>query len=125
MRRRPCHTNCHVSLIRACAKDEIPQVKVKIWFQNRRMKWRNSKERELLSSGGSREQTLPTKHNPNPDLSDVGTYKDSQDCENGLLKTPMSPCHSPPDSPVDEDSNGMRHCPGMDRSSDEIDIKVL
>ncbi|XP_064482727.1 homeobox protein BarH-like 1 isoform X2 [Ornithodoros turicata] len=45
---------------------------VKIWFQNRRMKWRNSKERELLSSGGSREQTLPTKTNPNPDLSDVG-----------------------------------------------------
>ncbi|KAI5105474.1 homeobox protein DBX1-B [Silurus meridionalis] len=45
---------------------------VKIWFQNRRMKWRNSKERELLSSGGCREQTLPTKTNPNPDLSDVG-----------------------------------------------------
>ena len=43
---------------------------VKIWFQNRRMKWRNSKERELLSTGGSREQTLPTKNNPNPDLSD-------------------------------------------------------
>lgn len=36
------------------------------------MKWRNSKERELLSSGGCREQTLPTKANPNPDLSDVG-----------------------------------------------------
>ncbi|XP_054721380.1 homeobox protein DBX1-B-like [Uloborus diversus] len=44
---------------------------VKIWFQNRRMKWRNSKERELLSSGGTREQTLPTKHNPKPDLSDL------------------------------------------------------
>uniref|UniRef100_A0A8C6SNY5 Developing brain homeobox 1a n=1 Tax=Neogobius melanostomus TaxID=47308 RepID=A0A8C6SNY5_9GOBI len=44
---------------------------VKIWFQNRRMKWRNSKERELLSSGGCREQTLPTKSNPHPDLSDV------------------------------------------------------
>lgn len=35
------------------------------------MKWRNSKERELLSAGGSREQTLPTKNNPCPDLSDV------------------------------------------------------
>lgn len=35
------------------------------------MKWRNSKERELLSSGGSRESTLPNKSNPNPDLSDV------------------------------------------------------
>ncbi|KAH9518815.1 Homeobox protein dbx1 [Bulinus truncatus] len=44
---------------------------VKIWFQNRRMKWRNSKERELLSTGGSRESTLPNKSNPNPDLSDV------------------------------------------------------
>jgi hypothetical protein len=43
---------------------------VKIWFQNRRMKWRNSKERELIATGGSREQTLPTKNNPNPDLSD-------------------------------------------------------
>ena len=39
---------------------------VKIWFQNRRMKWRNSKERELLASGGSRSQTLPTKSNPHP-----------------------------------------------------------
>ncbi|KAM7356199.1 homeobox protein Dbx [Cochliomyia hominivorax] len=44
---------------------------VKIWFQNRRMKWRNSKERELLASGGSRDQTLPNKNNPNPDLSDA------------------------------------------------------
>ncbi|KAK4336973.1 hypothetical protein RND71_044192 [Anisodus tanguticus] len=46
---------------------------VKIWFQNRRMKWRNSKERALLPHGGSREQTLPSKNNPNPDLTDVGT----------------------------------------------------
>ena len=46
-------------------------LQVKIWFQNRRMKWRNSKERELLASGGSREQTLPNKNNPNPDLSDA------------------------------------------------------
>lgn len=47
--------------------------KVKIWFQNRRMKWRNSKERELLSTGGCRQQTLPTKTNPHPDLTDVGS----------------------------------------------------
>ena len=50
---------------------------VKIWFQNRRMKWRNSKERELLSSGGSRDATLPNKANPNPDLSDVTDDIDS------------------------------------------------
>jgi hypothetical protein len=35
------------------------------------MKWRNSKERELLSSGGNRDSTIPSKENPHPDLSDV------------------------------------------------------
>lgn len=49
---------------------------VKIWFQNRRMKWRNSKERELLSSGGSRDNTLPNKNNPHPDLSDLNKSSD-------------------------------------------------
>ena len=44
------------------------------------MKWRNSKERELLSSGGSRDITLPNKNNPNPDLSDVS--KSNDDMEN-------------------------------------------
>ncbi|KAH3877520.1 homeobox protein DBX1-like [Dreissena polymorpha] len=53
---------------------------VKIWFQNRRMKWRNSKERELLSSGGSRDNTLPNKNNQTPDLNDVNT-KDTSDVE--------------------------------------------
>ncbi|KAM3625866.1 uncharacterized protein V6R79_018828 [Siganus canaliculatus] len=56
---------------------------VKIWFQNRRMKWRNSKERELLSSGGCREQTLPTKANPHPDLSDVGKKSSADEDEDG------------------------------------------
>lgn len=45
------------------------------------MKWRNSKERELLSSGGCREQTLPTKTNPHPDLSDVGKKSSAEDEE--------------------------------------------
>lgn len=48
------------------------------------MKWRNSKERELLASGGSRDQTLPNKNNPNPDLSDA--------------KTDRQPSISPPSS---------------------------
>lgn len=48
------------------------------------MKWRNSKERELLASGGSRDQTLPNKNNPNPDLSDA--------------KTDRQPSMSPPSS---------------------------
>lgn len=44
---------------------------VKIWFQNRRMKWRNTKERELLANGdGNRETTIPNKNNPHPDLTD-------------------------------------------------------
>ena len=42
------------------------------------MKWRNSKERELIAHGGCREQTLPTKHNPNPDLSDPASPASSQ-----------------------------------------------
>lgn len=58
---------------------------VKIWFQNRRMKWRNSKERELLSHGGSREQTLPTKNNPNPDLTDVGSLLTGEKLRNSNL----------------------------------------
>ena len=35
------------------------------------MKWRNTKERELMANGGSREQTLPNKNNPNPENDQV------------------------------------------------------
>ncbi|XP_050316297.1 homeobox protein DBX1 [Anthonomus grandis grandis] len=67
---------------------------VKIWFQNRRMKWRNSKERELLAAGGSREQTLPNKNNPHPDLSDADGDRPKLD----LSDVPdISPANSPSD----------------------------
>ncbi|KAF6208185.1 hypothetical protein GE061_016637 [Apolygus lucorum] len=75
---------------------------VKIWFQNRRMKWRNSKERELLASGGSREQTLPNKNNPHPDLHLNMNGSASQSCiETSIQHTQLRfptrpPCKGPP-----------------------------
>lgn len=63
------------------------------------MKWRNSKERELLASGGSRDQTLPNKNNPNPDLSDAK-------CDRPI--TPISPM---PMSPQNNLSDGEENSP--------------
>ena len=57
------------------------------------MKWRNSKERELLSAGGCREQTLPTKTNPHPDLSDVGKKSSEEEEEDEDEPNIVSPSH--------------------------------
>ena len=66
------------------------------------MKWRNSKERELLSTGGTRESTLPNKNNPNPDLSDV---KD-EECETEVQPEPTSDStFSPVNSHVSSNPN--------------------
>ena len=54
------------------------------------MKWRNSKERELIAHGGCREQTLPTKHNPNPDLSDPASPTPSQHSKQTSSEQPGS-----------------------------------
>ncbi|XP_049268401.1 hematopoietically-expressed homeobox protein Hhex-like isoform X2 [Rhipicephalus sanguineus] len=102
---------------------------VKIWFQNRRMKWRNSKERELLSSGGSREQTLPTKSNPNPDLSDVTSPTSAAGSTNGHGAHPHQPVTAAASlaehlmrASRDEDDDQR----SVDVDSDEdVEIKVL
>lgn len=70
----------------------IVAFQVKIWFQNRRMKWRNSKERELLSSGGNRQSTIPNKSNPNPDLSDPNA--ESMDLSDYEVMKDLSEGHS-------------------------------
>lgn len=60
------------------------------------MKWRNSKERELLASGGSREQTLPNKNNPNPDLSDADADKTKIDLSDVALDDEDEEVNCPP-----------------------------
>ncbi|KAM9461696.1 homeobox protein DBX1-A [Clarias gariepinus] len=99
---------------------------VKIWFQNRRMKWRNSKERELLSSGGCREQTLPTRTNPHPDLSDVRDtplHPEEEDEEDGVRSVHTT--HSYP-SPKSECSHLTMSSPSSKHSdSSDSDDEIM
>ncbi|XP_022241088.1 homeobox protein DBX1-B-like [Limulus polyphemus] len=103
---------------------------VKIWFQNRRMKWRNSKERELLSAGGSREQTLPTKTNPNPDLSDVrieqknSSFDDDVIAKNGDVPPPSGQM-SGSAGPDESNESDMASAVGSPRDSEEDHVNVL
>ena len=78
------------------------------------MKWRNSKERELLASGGSREQTLPNKNNPNPDLSDADSDKPKIDLSD------LSPLHSPANLPLCPSASSYNNNNNNNNGSEEM-----
>lgn len=98
------------------------------------MKWRNSKERELLSAGGTRESTLPTKNNPNPDLSDVTQSMPNSDdaaasrdfpCDvDTCALSPASPIlnHGSPDSLYPNEDMDDLNPSDSDSDSEEIDV---
>lgn len=74
------------------------------------MKWRNSKERELLSSGGSRESTIPAKEETDSQYDDTSKQDDSDilddslpSRDNGALDLLDIPKSDVADSSDDED----------------------
>ncbi|XP_057671106.1 homeobox protein DBX1 [Diorhabda carinulata] len=98
---------------------------VKIWFQNRRMKWRNSKERELLAAGGSREQTLPNKNNPHPDLSDADGDKPKLDLSDIQDISPAGSPIEPMSNVVHTSTVNYQMYDGMDyESSNDSDEEI-
>lgn len=86
------------------------------------MKWRNSKERELLSSGGCREQTLPTKANPHPDLSDVGKKSSAEDEEEEEEEAFSTESVRPAGSSISSPSLSSKHSDFSESDEEEITV---
>ena len=64
-----------------------------------------------MSSGGSRDATLPSKDNPNPDLSDV-IHNDSQPNTTGDARCPENT----------DNLDSMRQSPNIVKSSHRLDL---
>ncbi|KAL1381070.1 hypothetical protein pipiens_001398 [Culex pipiens pipiens] len=72
-----------------------------------RLGLKDSQERELLANGGSRDQTLPNKNNPNPDLSDARTDRQQS----------MSPPSTPPPPTISDPQQQSPPGPASPQSS--------
>ena len=90
------------------------------------MKWRNCKERELLSSGSCRQVTLPSKDNPNPDLSDVTRSEVGVAADTDVTRSDVIDVHSLGDVTSDPMTIGAcevgEYSRVPDADEDEIDV---
>ena len=88
------------------------------------MKWRNSKERELLSSGGgNRDTTIPSKDNPHPDLTDTPD-SETDDVINDMSSSSHHDSHHHSHRGLDTDgvdASDMDHMTSRYSSNDVID----